>query len=274
MAGPLFADRVRETSTTTGTGTLNLAGAVTGYRTFVAGVGTGNTCYYCIEAVDSDGVPSGDWEVGLGTVTDAGTDTLSRTTILASSNAGAAVNLAAGTKNVFQVFPAAMASPRSGQTLCRFKPQNNEPPSTAYATLDLRNVHPVLDFDAATDEEAVFTDILPASYGGGGLTVVILWAATSATSGNCIWDAQFDRLADGGQDIDSAGFAAVQSVTAATSGTSGILTYSSITFTSGAAMDSLAAGELFRLKVRRDANNASDTMTGDAELRAVLVKET
>lgn len=98
----LVADRVRETSTTTGTGTLSLAGAVTGRITFVSGIGTGNTCWYVIENEDV----ASEWEVGIGTVTDATPDTLSRTTIIASSNAGAAVNLSAGTKQVFVAAPA------------------------------------------------------------------------------------------------------------------------------------------------------------------------
>jgi hypothetical protein len=57
----------------------------------------------------------------------------------------------------------------SGNTLCVFTPYNNEPPAAIYATLDVRNYHPVLDFDGATDEEAVFTSILPRNYAGGGL---------------------------------------------------------------------------------------------------------
>lgn len=88
------ADRVKETTTTTGLGTYSLAGAAAGFRTFVAGVGTANQCHYVVE----NGT---DWEVGIGTVTDAAPDTLSRDVILASSNAGAAVNWGAGTKNVF-----------------------------------------------------------------------------------------------------------------------------------------------------------------------------
>lgn len=102
----LLADRVKETTTTTGTGTLNLDGAVTGYRTFVAGIGTGNTCYYACVAQSP-----GEWEVGVGTVTDATPDTLSRDTILASSNGGSAVNFSAGTKDVFVTFPAGAATP-------------------------------------------------------------------------------------------------------------------------------------------------------------------
>ena len=97
-------DRVKETSTSTGTGTINLAGASQGFTTFVAGIGNSNTTYYCIEA---DG--GADFEVGIGTVTDATPDTLSRDTILRSSNSNNAVNFGAGTKNVFCTQPASKA---------------------------------------------------------------------------------------------------------------------------------------------------------------------
>jgi len=93
-------DRVRETSTTSGTGTLNLAGAVTGWETFVAGIATGNTTYY---AIHEEGTAN--WEVGTGTVTDATPDTLSRTAIT-SSNSDNLVNFAGGTLNVFCTLPA------------------------------------------------------------------------------------------------------------------------------------------------------------------------
>ena len=94
-------DRVKETSTTTGTGTFSLAGAETGYESFVAGIGTTNTTYYAIELNSA-----GEWEVGIGTVTDATPDTLSRDTIITSSNSDSAVNFSAGTKNVFCTLPA------------------------------------------------------------------------------------------------------------------------------------------------------------------------
>ena len=94
-------DRVKETSTTTGTGTLNLSGAVSGFQTFVSGVGDGNTTYYAIVNRDE-----AEWETGIGTVTDATTDTLARTTVIASSNSDSAVDFSAGTKDVFTTLPA------------------------------------------------------------------------------------------------------------------------------------------------------------------------
>jgi len=95
-------DRVNETSTTTGTGTFTLAGAVTGFQTFAA-IGDGNTTYYTI--VLQGGT---EWEVGLGTYTSSGT-TLSRDVVLSSSNSGSLVNFSAGTKNVFCDYPAPKA---------------------------------------------------------------------------------------------------------------------------------------------------------------------
>ena len=94
-------DRVKETTTTTGTGTVNLAGAETGFESFVAGIGNSNTTYYCIVHQSAD-----EFEVGIGTVTDASPDTLSRTTIISSSNSDSAVNFSAGTKDVFCTLPA------------------------------------------------------------------------------------------------------------------------------------------------------------------------
>jgi hypothetical protein len=90
-------DRVQETSTTTGTGTFTLAGAVTGFDAFSV-IGDGNTTYYAI-------VGGSQWEVGLGTYTLSGT-TLARTTVLSSSTGGSAVDFSAGIKNVFVTYPA------------------------------------------------------------------------------------------------------------------------------------------------------------------------
>jgi hypothetical protein len=94
----IVKDRVQETTATTGTGTLTLGGAVLGFQTFAA-IGNGNTTYYAI----NDPI-AGDWEVGIGTYTSSGT-TLSRDTVLSSSNGGSLVPFASGTKNVFCTYP-------------------------------------------------------------------------------------------------------------------------------------------------------------------------
>ena len=97
-------DRVKETTTSTGTGTINLAGAETGFESFVTGIGNSNTTYYCIQAQGGSA-----FEIGVGTVTDASPDTLSRTAIISSSNGDAAVDFGAGTKDVFCTLPASKA---------------------------------------------------------------------------------------------------------------------------------------------------------------------
>jgi len=94
-------DRVKESSTTSGTGTIDLAGAATGFEGFVAGIATGNTTYYTIFEQGT-----ANWEVGVGTVTDAATDTLSRDTVISSSNSDSKVTFAGGTLDVFCTLPA------------------------------------------------------------------------------------------------------------------------------------------------------------------------
>ena len=98
----VLKDRVKETSTTTGTGTLTLGGAAAGFQSFSV-IGDGNTTYYAI--VDS---ATGDWEVGLGTYTSSGT-TLARSVVLESSNSGSAVNFSSNAKDVFVTYPAERA---------------------------------------------------------------------------------------------------------------------------------------------------------------------
>ena len=110
----VLRDRVKETSTTTGTGTYTLAGAVTGFEAF-SSVGDGNTTYYAC----TDGT---DFEVGIGTYTASGT-TLARTTILQSSNSGNAVSWGAGTRTLFYTLPAEDDFQRREQCHSRFHGQ-------------------------------------------------------------------------------------------------------------------------------------------------------
>jgi hypothetical protein len=156
----------------------------------------------------------------------------------------------------------------SGDSLICFLPQNNEPPSSNYATLDTRNGHFVLDFDTTTQETAIFKGVLPTHYDGGGITVYVHWAATSATSGTIGWDVAFERIGDSQQDIDSDGFATAQTITATTvPGTSGHVDITSVAISNGSNIDSIAVGEVFRLRLRRDV--ANDTATGDAEMLCI-----
>ena len=96
-------DRVKETSTTTGTGAFTLDGAQTGFDTFALGIGGSNTTYY---AIFNQGTT--EWEVGLGTL-DAGGTVLTRTTVITSSNSDSVVTFTSGTKDVFCTLPASKA---------------------------------------------------------------------------------------------------------------------------------------------------------------------
>ena len=96
-------NRVRETTATTGTGAVTLAGAVDGFQTFAAGIGNDNTTYYAISLNTSN-----EWEVGLGTL-NADSSTLTRTSVLESSNGDAAVDFSAGSKEIFCTLPSEKA---------------------------------------------------------------------------------------------------------------------------------------------------------------------
>ena len=164
----------------------------------------------------------------------------------------------------------------TGDTLAVFHVMQGEPPSSNYATLDARNQHVVADFDDTTDEAMMFSGVLPRHYGGNGITVYIHYAMTSATTGKVRWDCSFERIGDGSQDIDSDGFASANSVNvAAVDGTSGNVDIASIAHTNGAQIDSIAVGEMFRIKIeRKPSDGTNDTAVGDAELIMVELKET
>lgn len=154
-------------------------------------------------------------------------------------------------------------------------PTANEPPSSNPATPSLRNGHPVLFFDGSTDEEAVFSAVMPAAYNGGGLTIDTYWVFT-ATSGSLRVQAAIERIDLSSLDIDADSFASFQSAGGSAPGTAGQVIKVSVALTDGAQIDNLVAGELFRLKIRRDADGTSgtDDIPSDAALRMVLVRET
>jgi hypothetical protein len=164
----------------------------------------------------------------------------------------------------------------SGDTLAIFTALDNMPPSANYATFDTRNGYAVLDFDDTTDESAVFTGFMPRNYAAGGVTVTVGWMATSATTGTISLDAAFMSVTDDADDLDTKAFAAANNANPTTASATGEVDYVTITFTDGADMDSVAAGELFYLKITRDANGttSTDDLSGDMELVFVEVKET
>lgn len=173
----------------------------------------------------------------------------------------------------------------SGNSLVTFSALHGVPPGTVYATQDhivgastpAESV-PVLDFDASATEYIDFYGILPNHYGGGGLTLTVVFSMSSdhdEGASQVRWEAAFRRLEDDAEDIDTTAHTYdYNGVSAVVPSAVGEVAYDAITFTDGADMDSLAAGEAFILRVKRTHDHADDDATGDAELHAVHVEET
>lgn len=159
------------------------------------------------------------------------------------------------------------------QTLVTFRPQQAESPASIYGVFSTRNAHPILGFDDTTNWNSLFTSVMPKQYTARGVTVILTWLAASATTGDVVWNAYFERDDIGGQNMDSDGFASAQTTTTTTNGTNGLLNSTSIAFTSGAQMDSVVAGDMFRLKAERNAASGSDTMVGNAQIVMIEVRE-
>jgi hypothetical protein len=133
-----------------------------------------------------------------------------------------------------------------------------------------------LDFSTSQDEDYVFTDIMPQEYSDAtGITVIVHYAMSSATSSTCAWSVVFERLEEGAPSI-SDNFTTFGTGTDFTADTvpnpAGDIGIVSKAITKGANMDSIVAGDLFRMKIRRDVSR--DAALGDAELRAVEIQET
>lgn len=165
-------------------------------------------------------------------------------------------------------FTTAARTAAATKTIQRFTARDNHPPASNFATLDQRNSVLVLEFDAATEESATFIGVVSENVTlASGLVVRLWWMGDTATSGNVRWGVQFE---DTGTDLDADSYDTNAQVTSAANGTSGIESVASITITT---IDSLAAGDRFRLRVYRVAADATnDTMTGDAQLVAVEVR--
>lgn len=164
----------------------------------------------------------------------------------------------------------------SGDMIAKFHPNANTPPASIPALPDLRNMHPVLDFDAATDWEAVWVDVLARHYGGSGITAYVHYSMSSAEADDVVFQGAFERVGDQQLDVDGDSFAAFQSSGAVTvPGTTGLVDILTIAFTNGAQMDSIAVGEKYRFKLRRDADDtsATDDAAGDAEVHFVELRE-
>ncbi len=150
-------------------------------------------------------------------------------------------------------------------------------PVACFATMDIRNGVNVLDFDATVNELAMFSGFMPRNYSGSsGITVTVGAMSSTATTGDMSWALFLMSITDNVDDMDVKNFAdpqVNQAVDAAA--TLGAVRYFTITHTDGAQMDSIAAGEFFRVLLMRDAQDgANDDMAGDAEFVGLEIKET
>lgn len=159
-----------------------------------------------------------------------------------------------------------------GNQLASFDPNMATFPATAPAAAASRNEHPLIAFDDTAAENIIFHGAMSQDYSAGNLTVDLSWIAATATTGDVKWNVAFERMNDGGPDLDADSFAAVQTVTDTTNATSGIIKKTSITFTQAQA-DAIAASDAFRLKVTRDAAAGGDTLVGDAQLVMVQIRQ-
>jgi len=244
--------------TNTGDQTITLTGDVTGSGTgsFAATIAASAVTYTKMQAVS------------------AASRLLGRGT--AGTTAVREVSLGTGLSMSGDVL-SATATGGGTNTILQFFPRDAEFPSTGFATIDTRNNHPCLDFDDTTTETVFFTGFIPqgASFATSGtaLTFVLESTATSATTGNIGWNVALERIVAGGIDIDADNFGTAQPGSAAVSGTSGIVTEVSVTFTQAQLPTSLAAGDMIRVRVQRNTSVSGDH-AGDAELLGVYANMT
>lgn len=171
----------------------------------------------------------------------------------------------------------------SGDSLLILTPNSATLPNTAFATPNLitgastpAELIPVLDFDDTTQEYADFYCVMPEHYDGGGITMTVVFSADEIATDVVEWQAAFRRVADDAEDLDTTTHTyAYNAVVATAPSVVGEVAYDDITFTDGADMDSVVAGDYFILRVTRDPTPSTGTdVTGDASLHAIHIKET
>lgn len=165
----------------------------------------------------------------------------------------------------------------SGDTLCTFMAWEGFAPASNYGTKAVRaSITPVIEFADGATSSIYYNGFMPRHYAAGGVTVTLGWMAkdTTVTPHNAVLTAAFKSVTDDADDLDSKTFAAANTVTDAEASASGEVAYAVITFTDGADMDSVAAGEYFQLEIGRLGGDGSDSLTDAVQLVFVEVKET
>lgn len=171
----------------------------------------------------------------------------------------------------------------TGNLLFLLSPLSSAPPATLGAPIDIVvgtstpvESFPVLVFDPSTVWYADWHGlVMPPHYGGGGITVTFYWSAT-ATTNEIVWSAAFREIADDAEDLNTTAqtydYNNSSAVTAPSA--AGEVVYDTLTFTDGADMDNVGAGDLFSFRIRRFASDAGDDCTGNGEIHAVKITET
>lgn len=144
-------------------------------------------------------------------------------------------------------------------------------PSISPAAAASRNGHPIISFDDTIAENVLFNSNVPENYNNQDLTMDIDWVAETATTGGVTWGIEVERNTPGGTDIDSDSFAAQQTGTSTTNGTSGVITRTTITLTQAQA-DGVEALDLYRIRIQRVTSDGGDDMIGDAEVLNVGIR--
>jgi hypothetical protein len=160
----------------------------------------------------------------------------------------------------------------SGDSLVVWSAHGNMPATANYATFDTRNNHLVIDFDGTTAETAFFPGVMPRHYSSGGITASLAYSMTSASSGAVVWEVSIERLQSGTDTLDTNSFGTAVAGTATISVTAGVMLYKTLAM-STSQIDAVAAGEAFRVKVRRTPSDAGDTASGDAEFSRLELYE-
>lgn len=162
----------------------------------------------------------------------------------------------------------------SGDTLYVFEPGANEWPASSFAVAGYSAKYGLyLEYSAASSLEVVFAGLMPSIYGGGGVTLDIYYLMDAGTTGNVVAGAAFQRM-QSADDLSGAVSWTENTVTDAIPGTAENVGVATITFTDGADMASVGAGDPFRMRLRRLGADGSDTATGVMRVLKAVLKET
>lgn len=162
----------------------------------------------------------------------------------------------------------------SGDSLISWTVHAANTPSSNPATQGVNNDQLIANYDASTDESLYFGAFLPEHYDGNGVTVTVGWTTSTGNSGNVLWAVDFRRMEDNSATNNLAGsWNTVTSTAGGAPSAAGRVVYEDLSVTD-AKLDGTQNGEYFQMRMRRDANNAADTMSGDAQLVSVNLVET